>query len=623
MFELKNKHGDHTVFGFDCNRHKFLEYFEELYGVDINNIASVAKDFHLYREGCLSDLTDVETDLHKKFYTAIKSSEKFKSMYCMFINDIYKNMYPNVPYLVYQSFPSVRFQFIDHVTVPPHCDSDDIGRHPLGEINFLVPLTSMRRSNRLFIESTPQKGDFQGIDLDYGDLLKFNGNKCIHYNEKNNETWVRISLDFRVLLPDDYARYISQKEITITNPRDPEKTRAPLKMIIGGYYQCMFNTWPLDRTMQWHHVKGEIVQSRPVFGYEESSACATYFNDGDPFVTEFKKTVELEKMFKELTGAAHCIMTTSGTTALMMAYQACGLQPGDEIIIPNFTMVATANAALALGAIPVLVDVNPESYTIDLNSIRNALTDKTKIVVHVSLNNRSNGLESIAEFCRAKKIFLIEDAAQSVGCKLNGRHFGTFGDIGCFSLSTPKIISTGQGGVLCTSNDAIAAKLAQLKNFGRKLGAIEVYDSFGLNNKFTDIQAVIGIEQMKKLPMRILRMRALWNVYYSRLQDIMLPPPSDDWIPWFVEIFSPDRDGLMAFLKEHHVMTRPCYPSLHTTAPYSSDWGTVCFTHSSRMSDQGLFMPTHMMLSDNDINFICTLVEAFHKTIASTASTTP
>jgi perosamine synthetase len=193
---------------------------------------------------------------------------------------------------------------------------------------------------------------------------------------------------------------------------------------------------------------------------------------------------------------------------------------------------------------------------------------------------------------------------------LNGKHLGTFGQVGCFSLSTPKIISTGQGGFLVTDDDEIARRLRMIKNFGRASGGIDVFEEFGLNAKFTDIQAVIGIEQVKKLPARVQRMRAIYDLYYSYLSEYMIAPGFDGWIPWFVDIFVEPRNELMAFLKIHNIQTRATYPEINKTPMYMSE---TVLRESTYVSSHGVFLPTHMELTDEDIHHICKLVLFFLK----------
>lgn len=602
--------GEHTILNYNITKYRFLEQLQTIFQVkDLSQIHTISKDYTEFEKGNISNLQDIEADLHKRFYTAIKSDDTFKKSYCDLIKDIFNHLYPNESILIYQSFPSIRFQFIGNKAIPAHCDSDSIGKHPLGEKNFLIPITDMKNTSRLFIESQPEKGDFQGIDLKYGNLFHFNGNRCIHYNETNRENYTRISFDFRVLLLKDYMKYILQDTITNTNPRDPHGERKPVKMIVGGYYQSMFKNDSTEEILNWHFQKEKIIQTRPSFNELEAKACYDYMTTGDPFLTEFKKTSELEESIKKFIGAKHCFMTTSGTSALISAYLALDIQPGDEVIVPNYTMVATANSVKLLGAIPILADVDERTFTLTLDEIKRKITSKTKAIVHVSLNNREKGLREIAEYCKEKSIYLIEDAAQSLGCFNNGKHFGTFGDIGCFSLSTPKIISTGQGGFVITDNDELALRLWKIKNFGRKAGGLEEYDIFGLNFKFTDIQAVIGIEQFKKLPERIQRMKEIYSLYSQHIPTL-LPSMGNEWIPWFIDLKITNRDKLIHFLNQHNIQTRITYPALHTLPMYNGDDSN--FVNSLDISTNGLFLPSHVVLTNSEINFIGRCVRCFN-----------
>ena len=263
-----------------------------------------------------------------------------------------------------------------------------------------------------------------------------------------------------------------------------------------------------------------------------------------------------------------------------------------------------------VGATPILVDVDPHTLTLSTAIIAAARTPRTKAVMHVSLNNRSQSMTEIAHYCKANNVLLLEDAAQSLGCRTEGRHYGTFGDIGCFSFSTPKIISTGQGGCVVTDSDELAQKMRKIKNFGRTSGGIDVFDSFGINFKFTDVQAVIGIEQLKKLPDRVRRMRQMFDLYHDRLCHVtkMIAPQEDTWIPWFIDLFTPRRDALMAFLAKHHVQTRATYPEIHRTPMYLSD---AVFPVSHEVSAHGLFLPSHLLLTDRDIHYVCDLIQLF------------
>lgn len=244
-----------------------------------------------------------------------------------------------------------------------------------------------------------------------------------------------------------------------------------------------------------------IMQMRPLFGEEEKRAICEYM-DEDGFITEFKRTETFELMIAKYTGARHCIVVNNGTISLTLAAMAVGVQSGDEVIVPNYTMIATPNSVKMIGAVPVFVDVEPETLCLDIEKVKQALTPKTKVIMFVSANGRypRTGIAAFEELARERNLLLIEDAAQSLGSfYADGRHVGRAGLVGSFSFSAPKIISTGQGGALITDDDAIASRLRRLKDFGRSGGGNDIHDSIGYNFKFTELQACIGIEQMLSL----------------------------------------------------------------------------------------------------------------------------
>jgi perosamine synthetase len=599
--------GNHIVYNIDKQKHKFLEYFKDLYNYDELNQLHV-KSFDFYN---IKNLNDFESDLHKFFYKDIKNNNNFKILYCDLIKDIYENLFPDEEVLIYQSFPSIRIQYFNSIVIPPHCDSDKLGNHPIGEKNFILPITKMYGTNTLFIESEPGKNDFNGIELEYGELFYFNGNKCIHYNQENTEKDIRISFDFRIILLKDYLNYINNHNIVYTNPRD---NRIPVKMTIGGYYQVCFKNKIDNIYDNRFFIKDKIVQTKPNFDINEANACYEYMKSGENYVTEFFKTSELEKIICEFTGAKYCMMTNNGTVSLLIALMSLDIEKGDDVIVPNYTMIASINSIKAFGANPIIVDVDPETGTISKEIIEKNITKKTKVVMHVSLNNRTKNLNDIVDFCKKNNIYLLEDAAQSLGCFLNNKHIGTFGIIGSFSLSTPKIISTGQGGFLITNDDALFRKMNMIKNFGRKEGGIDNFEVFGLNFKFTDIQSVIGIEQMKKLSWRIKRMREIFELYYKELNNIckMIAPQNDEWIPWFIDIYVDNREKLIIFLNNHNIQTRPTYPEVNKTPMYYS---TIDLPNSKYISNHGLFLPSHTLIKDEEIMYICNIIKLFYNII--------
>jgi perosamine synthetase len=602
MFSIQKQWGDHTIFKInDISKYKMREYFTKIYNCE--NLLDLQNPVEDNDNGS-------DTELHKIFYNDIKQNDDFKNIYCSLIKDIYEFFFTNENCLIYQSYPSIRIQFENNIVVPKHYDSDNLSNHPNGEKNFLFPITDMENTNSIYIESQPNKQDFQSIKLEYGELFYFNGNKCTHYNEKNVENRIRISLDFRIILLKDYINYLNNSDIIQTNPRDLFWKREPKFMQIGGYYQIVFKNDNLENMKKWFTIKNNIMQHRPTFGIEEANACHKYMLD-DNFVTEHKQTAILEQMICEKLNCKNCIMTTSGTAALLLALMSLDLNDGDEVIVPNYTMIATVNAIQFLKLKPVIIDVNSETFTIDCDEIRKNITTKTKCVIHVSLNNRYTDMEKIVELCKELNIHLIEDAAQSFGCKINSKSIGTFGKIGCFSLSTPKIISTGQGGFIVTDDTKIAEKINMIKNFGRKQSGVDDFVVFGLNFKYTDIQAVIGIEQVKKIDERVKRMREIYNLYYNNLKNIVhiKPPLSDEWIPWFVDIYIDDRENICKILKKHKIETRPVYGEINKTNMYYSEQTLV---NSNFVSTNGLFLPSYITLSDEEITYICNIIKMIY-----------
>lgn len=610
MFKLKKEWGHHKIFSYNTSNNKFLEYFQELYDekqLDMLHLKS--SDYNMAKDMVkMGYLNDRDTDLHQIFYNDIKTNDTFKVLYCKFIREIHNTFFPDEKYIIYQSYPSVRFQFMESKTVPPHKDSDSLSNHPIGEKNFLIPITKMKDTNSVYIESEPDKKDFQSVELNYGEMFFFNGNTCTHYNEANKENKLRISLDFRVMLINDYNKYIEQHDILKSNPRDIFWNRPPKFMQIGGYYQITKKNEQLRDMMIWHNIKDILMQHRPTFDKKEAEAVYKYMLE-DNFVTEYKKTKELENMICKYVGCKHCIMTTSGTSAIILALMSLEFEEGDEIIVPNYTMIATINAVKFLKFKPIIVDVDKDTFTLNNITIEENITKKTKAVIHVSLNNRYTDMDGIIKTCTDNNLILLEDSAQSLGCKINGKSLGTFGKIGCFSLSTPKIISTGQGGFCVTDDDELSRKMNMIKNFGRKESGKDNFEVFGINLKFTDLQAVIGIEQMKKLDHRVNRMREIYNLYYENLKDIVeiKQPLNDEWIPWFVDIYLDNRNKLMINLKKHKIQTRPVYGEINKTDIYYSE---KTLPNSNYVCNKGLFLPSYITLTNNEILYICKIIKS-------------
>lgn len=353
---------------------------------------------------------------------------------------------------------------------------------------------------------------------------------------------------------------------------------------------------------------------QPSYDENEISAVTKYINSG-AWITEFKETRNFEASIAEYTGAAYCSVMMNGTVTLIAALMAMGIKAGDEVIVPDFTMSATSHAAALIGAKPVFVDVERSTLCMDFEKMKAAVTEKTKAVIFVDLNGRcSEKFEDIIAFCREKELYLIEDAAQALGSTYNGKALGTFGDIGSFSFSMPKIITTGQGGAIITQSAELYDKLIKIRDFGRECAGSDHYMMIGANFKFTDLQAVLGIEQMKKMPDRIKRKKKICQKYDELLGKIgqieLFKNNYADTAPCFYEVLCNERDTLIDFLRLKNIGARKFYPPLHSEPAYG--YNELSFPVTEEISAKGLWLPSSVLLTDDQIEYICGCIAEFY-----------
>lgn len=360
----------------------------------------------------------------------------------------------------------------------------------------------------------------------------------------------------------------------------------------------------------------KINQMEPWIGEEEKRAMAEYLDSGG-WLTEFKKTREFEQMIVDYTGSKYASVVNNGTVSLFIALTALGIKKGDEVIVPDYTMIASANTVILAGAEPVLVDINPKNLCLNVDLAEKAITPKTRAIMLVTINGRYPEMERFVDLAHKYNLFLVEDAAQSLGSRYKEKHLGTFGEIGSFSFSTPKIITTGQGGALVTDDEKLYQKILKVKDFGRTKSGVDYHETMGYNFKFTDLQAVIGIEQMKKLEWRTQRKKEIYKFYRDLLKDVkgvgFIDTNLEDTSPWFIDILvnHDKRDVLASFLNEKGIGTRPFYPAIHTQPPYSYIRGD--FPNSKSVSKRGLWLPSSSFLNDEDIKYICQNIRDFFR----------
>ena len=357
-----------------------------------------------------------------------------------------------------------------------------------------------------------------------------------------------------------------------------------------------------------------ISQMEPWFGKEEKEALYEYM-DGGGWITEFKKTFEFQDLIKNFTSAKHCFVVNNGTVSLTLMAMAAGIKSGDEVLVPNYTMVATPNSLKIFGAEPKFTDVDAKTLCISLSEIKKNITSKTKAVFLMNANGRyPKDINEIVSFCKAEKLILFEDSAQALGSFYkDGLHQGRKGIAGSFSFSAPKIISTGQGGAIITDDDEVAYNISRLKDFGRSGGGNDTHEMIGFNFKFTDIQAVIGIIQMGKLDWRIKRMKEIYALYKENLSSIkeihFFDQDLQNTTPWFVDVKAERREALMAWLKQNKIGSRVMYPPINKQKSYN-----IKGEHkiSNEIGKNGLWLPSSSKLTNVQIDYICKKIKEFY-----------
>jgi len=323
-------------------------------------------------------------------------------------------------------------------------------------------------------------------------------------------------------------------------------------------------------------------------------------------------TVEFEKQLGAVLGVEQVAATTSGSTAMLMALIAAGVGPGDEVIVPNRTWIATAHAPWLLGARPVLVDVLPDRPVMDVAQVESLITPATKAIIPVHLNGRSTDLRELRRIAARHGLKVIEDAAQAMGSRNADGLLGTQSFAGCFSLSVAKIITTGQGGYVVARDAMVGERLKAMRTHGVSDVINCVYTQPGFNFRFNDIQAAIGLVQLRQLSERIRRVKTVYARYAEALPRIewlkFLPADLDAGeVPIYIEVLCPFRERLVAHLARAEIQTRPFCPDLHR-APYFRNAGH--YPNSERFAAEGLFLPSG---PDQPIENVMRVIEELHQ----------
>ena len=331
---------------------------------------------------------------------------------------------------------------------------------------------------------------------------------------------------------------------------------------------------------------------RSCFGEEEIANIANSMRK--EYISQGPITEEFEQQISELLNVPYVVVTTSGSMALLMACIAAGIGPDDEVIIPNRTWVATAHAPLILGAKIIFTDVKAKIPIMDPSLIEQKITLKTKAIMPVHLNGRSVDMQVVNRIAKENDLIIIEDAAQAFLSKNKSNFLGCQSFAGCFSLGIAKLISTGQGGFVVTEDKDVYEKMRLIRTHGVSSLFEASYAMMGLNFKFTDILASIGIEQIKRIPKRINRCITIYEKYSSgidKLSFLKLIPVDikSDEIPIYVEVLCHNRDRLAIYLADNGIETKLFYPDLDTADYFNC---TENFPNSRVFASQGLMLPS-------------------------------
>jgi perosamine synthetase len=319
-----------------------------------------------------------------------------------------------------------------------------------------------------------------------------------------------------------------------------------------------------------------------------------------------------EGEFARFSETRHAVATSNGTTALHLALATLGVGPGDEVLVPDLTFVATANVVRYTGATPVLVDADPTTWTLDPADAGRRVTARTRAIIPVHLYGHPADMDPILEIARAHGLWVVEDAAEAHGARYQGRRVGALGHIGAFSFYGNKIITTGEGGMLVTNDPALAQRAAFLRDHAMDPHRRYYHPEVGFNYRMTNIQAAIGCAQLEQVEAILDRRKAIAAAYEAGLVGIpgLGLPPSEPWaqnVHWMYSVlvepaFGCDRDAVREGLRVRGVDSRPFFVPLHDLPPYRTE---AAFPVAARLSRTGINLPSGTGLTLDEIATVC------------------
>jgi dTDP-4-amino-4,6-dideoxygalactose transaminase len=368
--------------------------------------------------------------------------------------------------------------------------------------------------------------------------------------------------------------------------------------------------------------------ARPSFGLEEEAAVLEVIRSG--WVSQGPRVAEFERRFAEYVGAAHAVAVSSCTTALHLALLAAGVKPGDEVLCPSLSFIATANVIAYVGATPIFVDIDPSTYNIDPDCIERAITSRTKAILVVHQIGLPCAIDEICAIATAHGLSVVEDAACAIGAEYKGARIGRpHTPMACFSFHPRKILTTGEGGMITTADEDLAVRLRKLRQHSMTVSDLarhssnkvvtESYDEVGFNYRMTDLQAAIGIVQLGRLNGMLARRQSLASRYSQLLAKFewLIPPvvPPEckhNFQSYMVRIRENapiTRDELMQALLNRGISTRRGIMPIHREAPYCQDKWNHELPQTELTADTTIILPLFHALTEEEQIYIVDCID--------------
>ena len=311
---------------------------------------------------------------------------------------------------------------------------------------------------------------------------------------------------------------------------------------------------------------------------------------------------DFENLFAKKHNVKCGIACSSGTNAILLALRALNIGIGDEVIVPDFTMIATAWAVSYTGAKPVFVDCG-EDFNIDISKIEEKITEKTKAIIPVHIYGRQCNMEKILEIAKEYNLKIVEDSCEAIGVEPKG-------DIACFSLYANKIITAGEGGICLTNNENVAWQIEHLKSMSFNINHTFYHPKLGYNFRMTNMQGAVALAQAERLEEFLEKRREIESWYNEGLKNISqikIQPKRN--VLWMYDILVDDREKLIEFLKENGIETRLFFKPMSIQPMYR---GCDISKKSLEISKLGLYLPTYTILTEKDVKFICDKIKEFY-----------